>query len=136
MPLGHLGINVTDLQGAKAYYDELMPLVGFESFFVADEEFSYRPAAGKPGTFLFFYPALDGTDYSRHRPGLQHLAFIVPSRAAVRETFSWAVGRGSEAVHSPQEFPQYGPDYFAAFWLDQQGIMLEVVCHKPDRSVP
>ena len=36
--LGHLGINVPDLLTAKRYYDALMPLVGFEPFFHADDE--------------------------------------------------------------------------------------------------
>ena len=40
MPLGHLGINVPDLARAKAYYDELMPLVDHEPFFEAAGEFS------------------------------------------------------------------------------------------------
>ena len=30
MPLGHLGINVSDLTETKAYYDRLMPLLGFD----------------------------------------------------------------------------------------------------------
>lgn len=38
--LGHLGINVPDLPAAKLYYDALMPLVGFEPFFSADDEFA------------------------------------------------------------------------------------------------
>ncbi len=29
----------------------------------------------------------------------------------------------------PQEWPQYPPPYFATFWLDPFGIMLEAVCH-------
>ncbi len=32
MVVGHLGINVPDLELARAYYAEVMPLVGFESF--------------------------------------------------------------------------------------------------------
>ena len=130
MPLGHLGINVADLHRAKAYYDELMPLVGFEPFFAADDEFSYRPVGGKPGTFIFFYPAHDSSDYSRHRPGLQHLAFIVDTRERVYELSDWARARDAEIVHPPQEFPQYHPGYFAVFWVDEQGILLEAVCHK------
>lgn len=55
MPLGHLGLNVGDLAAAKAYYDELMPLLAFEPFIAADDRFSYRPTAGKVGTWLFFY---------------------------------------------------------------------------------
>lgn len=56
--LGHLGVNVPDLASAKQYYAALMPLVGFEPFLDADDEFAFRPADGKPGTYLFFYPSV------------------------------------------------------------------------------
>jgi catechol 2,3-dioxygenase-like lactoylglutathione lyase family enzyme len=130
MPLGHLGINVVDLARAKAYYDELMPMLDFEPFFATDDEFSYRPVDGKPGTYLFFYPALERGDYSRHRPGLQHLAFIVKTRARVQRAHVWASDRGDTILHEPREFPQYHPGYYATFWLDPEGVMLEVVCHR------
>jgi catechol-2,3-dioxygenase len=29
--LGHLGVNVPDLERAKSYYGEVMPLLGFET---------------------------------------------------------------------------------------------------------
>ena len=34
--LGHIGVNVPDLRAAKAYYDAIMPLVGFEPYLEAD----------------------------------------------------------------------------------------------------
>lgn len=127
--LGHIGINVPDLAAAKDYYGEVMPLVGFEPFLDADDEFAYMPARGKRGTFVFFYPALEDAPYSRHRPGLQHLAFMVPTRAAVREVHTCVTALGSDVLHEPQEFPQYPPPYYATFWLDPFGVMLEAVCH-------
>jgi len=127
--LGHIGINVPDLAAAKLYYDELMPLLGFEPFFVADDEFSFMPSGGKRGTFLFFYPARETASYSRHGPGLQHLAFAVPTRSAVHAVHAKALQLGSEVLHEPQPFPQYPPPYYAAFWLDPFGFMLEAVCH-------
>jgi len=130
MPLGHLGVNVTDLARAKEYYDDLMPLLGFEPFVITEDQFSYRPAGGKPGTNVFFYPALEAGTYSRHKPGLQHLAFIVESRAAVHQLYEWAKARGDEIVHPPQEFPEYHPGYFATFWYGPEGFMLEAVCHR------
>ncbi|MEL7210143.1 MAG: extradiol dioxygenase, partial [Actinomycetota bacterium] len=54
--IGHLGINVDDLEQARAYYRQLMPLVDFEPFIDDDDQFAFRPARGKPGTFVFFYP--------------------------------------------------------------------------------
>ena len=127
--LGHLGINVPDLHAARSYYDALLPLLGYELFFAADTEFAFMPANGKRGPFLFFYPAQQDATYSRHSTGLQHLAFQVASRSHVIHALTAAVELGSEVVHDAQEWPQYPPPYFAAFWSDPFGIMLEAVCH-------
>jgi catechol 2,3-dioxygenase-like lactoylglutathione lyase family enzyme len=131
--LGHVGVNVPDLRMAKRYYEAVMPLLGFESFLDADDEFAYRPAAGKPGTYLFFYPAAEESQYSRHQTGLQHLAFMVPTRSAVVEVSGLLAKLspqfGGRVLHEPQVFPQYPQPYFAMFWLDPWGLMLEAVCH-------
>lgn len=134
VPLGHLGVNVPDLEAAKRYYDVVMPLVGYEEFFSADGEFSYRPMDNKPGTFVFFYRSTEDGSYSRGRTGLQHLAFIVKTRRAVHEVHDRAVLLGSPVVEPPQEFPQYHPGYYAVFWKDPFGIVLEAVCHRDDTA--
>ena len=131
--LGHIGINVPDLDAARRYYGAVMPLVGFETFLDADDEFAYRPMAGKPGTFLFFYPSAEQSAYSRHQTGLQHLAFMVRTRSAVTAVHSGIADLsaqfGGRVLHEPQVFPQYPQPYFATFWLDPWGLMLEAVCH-------
>jgi catechol 2,3-dioxygenase-like lactoylglutathione lyase family enzyme len=132
--LGHIGLNVPDLAAAKKYYDALMPLLGFEEFLAAEDEFAFRPSGGRPGTYLFFYPTAEGEAgggpaYSRERAGLQHLAFMVRTRSAVHEVHRLALSLGGEILHEPREFPQYPPPYFATFWLDPFGFMLEAVCH-------
>jgi catechol 2,3-dioxygenase-like lactoylglutathione lyase family enzyme len=127
--LGHLGINVPDLSAAKRYYDALMPFVGFEPYFHTDEEFSYKPANGKPGTYLFFYRAAELGEYSSRRSGLQHLAFIVRRRSSVHAVHNHIVADGGTAIHPPQHFPQYAGHYYATFWYDPFGIKLEAVCH-------
>ncbi len=127
--LGHLGVNVPDLDLARTYYGEIMPLLGYEPCFDADDEFAFMPADGKRGTYLFFYPALEASPFSRRQPGLQHLAFMVPTRTAVTKIHERVMKLGSEVVHEPQEFPQYPPPYYATFWLDPFGFMVEAVCH-------
>ena len=129
MPVGHLGINVPDLEAAKAYYDRVMPLLGYTELVSSPDEVAYLPADGKRGTYVFFYESSDAGDYSRHATGLQHLAFIVPTRSAVRMMHDLVVALGGSVVHEPQEWPQYGSPYFATFWLDPFGIHLEAVCH-------
>lgn len=110
-----------------------MPLVGYDIYLDADDEFAYRPAGGKPGTYLFFYPAAEKSGYSRDQAGLQHLAFMVRTRSAVHAVQS-AVAElegdfGGRVLREPQVFPQYPQPYFATFWLDPWGFMLEAVCH-------
>ncbi|OBA58370.1 extradiol dioxygenase [Mycobacterium sp. 1100029.7] len=127
--LGHVGINVPDLLAAKRYYDALLPLVGFEPYFHTDEEFSYKPAGGKPGTYLFFYQATDPGEYAAQRGGLQHLAFMVRGRSAVTAVHDHVVSGDGVVIHPPQHFPQYPGHYYATFWNDPFGIKLEAVCH-------
>lgn len=127
--LGHLAINVPDLEVARAYYDRVLPPLGFESFLAEKDQFAYRPAAGKPGTYLFFYPAGAAAGYEREAPGLQHLAFMVPTRSAVRAAHRRVLDVGGEVLQTPRTFPEYPPPYYATFWLDPMGLMLEAVCH-------
>jgi catechol 2,3-dioxygenase-like lactoylglutathione lyase family enzyme len=127
--LGHLGVNVPDLIAAKNYYDDLMPLVGFEPFFDAADEFAYKPADNRPGTYLFFYPATSPEPYSPDRTGLQHLAFIVRRRSLVDRVHLHVVSLRGNVIHAPQHFPQYPGHYYATFWSDPFGIKLEAVCH-------
>jgi len=127
--LGHLGVNVPGLHKASAYYGPLMPLLGYEPFMTTEDAIAFMPAGGKRGAYLFLYEATEEGTYTRERTGLQHLAFIVPSRESVLDVHAHVTRAGSTVLHAPQEWPQYPPPYFATFWLDPFGIMLEAVCH-------
>lgn len=129
--LDHLGLNVPDLGAARSYYDELMPVLGFEPFYATDDEFSYQPAGGKPGTRIFFYRAPLPNEYVRKNVGLQHLAFRARSRDHVHDAHDKALELGSEILYSPRLFPQYHANYYGTFWFDPHGFLIEVVCGKP-----
>jgi catechol 2,3-dioxygenase-like lactoylglutathione lyase family enzyme len=88
---------------------------------------------GALGSQLFFYQADEGT-YSRAQTGLHHLAFLVASRSIVRAAHQWAVERSATILDEPQEFPQYGENCYATYWLDPHGFKLEAVCHQPEES--
>jgi hypothetical protein len=47
----------------------------------------------------------------------------------VRAVHAHAVASGDDVLHPPREFPEYPAPYFATFWLDPFGLMLEAVCH-------
>jgi hypothetical protein len=58
---------------------------------------------------------------------------MVPTRSRVDEVYERVTELkprfGGQLLHAPQVFPQYPPPYFAAFWIDPWGLMLEAVCH-------
>ena len=130
--LDHVGIGVPDLEATREYYDDLMSILGLRQWFDTGPggPLNYGPD-GAQGTQLFFYEVADGS-YSRGETGLHHLAFLVVSRDVVREAHEWARARGAEILDEPQEFPQYGPDCYATYWLDPHGFKLEAVCHTPE----
>jgi catechol 2,3-dioxygenase-like lactoylglutathione lyase family enzyme len=131
--IDHIGIGVPDLVGAKQYYDELMSILGLRQWFkTSAESFNYGPDGGR-GSQLFFYQAREADPYSRHGTGLQHLAFLVSSRAIVREAHQWARAQNAEILDEPRDFPEYGRHY-ATYWLDPHGFKLEVVCNNPEES--
>ena len=125
MPIDHIGLGVPDVDAAKAYYDEFMPLVGF----VREWETGYR-ATDWYGAQIFLYPTLEDGGYSRHRVGLQHISFQVPTRADVHRVHEWAQERGHEIVHEPKLFPEYGERFYAVFFLDMHGFMIEAVTYE------
>src|SRR6476620_11369913 len=131
--IDHVGVGVSDLVAAKQYYDELMSILGLKEWFETSPggPFNYGPD-GDRGAQLFFYQAEEPGTYARGQTGLHHIAFLVASRAVVREAHQWARARDAVVLDEPGEFPQYGPDCFATYWLDPHGIKLEAVCHSPE----
>ena len=130
--IDHVGIGVPDLEATREYYDELMSILGLRQWFDTGPggPLNYGPD-GAQGSQLFFYEAERG-DYSRTQTGLHHLAFLVVSRGVVRAAHEWARARDAVILDEPQEFPQYGPDCYATYWLDPHGFKLEAVCHTPE----
>ena len=48
MPVGHIGINVSDLEEISySYYRTLMPYLAYEPFLAEDDQFAFQPANNK-----------------------------------------------------------------------------------------
>jgi hypothetical protein len=110
-----------------------MPVIGLRAWFPATEagEFNYGPD-GARGSQIFLYQALETWAPSRHGTGLRHLALMVSSRTTVRAAHDWAIAHHAEIVHAPREFPDYGQQHYATYFLDPRRFMLEVACHSAE----
>ena len=124
MPLEHLGIAVPDVDAAKAHYDQ-MPVSATNHASATGTAHTTGRVLNCSCTPLWNQGPPRGT-----APGLQHIAFLVRTRAEVDAVHEWVTERGDEVLHAPREFPEYGPDCYATYFLDPHGFKLEVLCHE------
>ena len=131
MPIDHFGLGVPDVHAATAYYDQFMPLVGF----VREWETGYRPTDWH-GAQILLYPTLEDGDYSRHRIGLQHISFYVPTRAMYVASMTGrrsAVTRSCTNRNSSRNTTRH---FYATFFVDMHGFMLEAVTYEDVEDDP
>lgn len=122
--LHHVDLTVADFRRSKEFYAAVMPLMGFTRL---PKEFG--AVAWRGATILAIQPAKpDEKDrvHSRHAPGLNHLAFRAPSRAAVDDLHAELVRLGVAILDPPAAYP-YTEGYYAVFFADPDGVKLEYV---------
>lgn len=134
----HLQITVRDLDAAAAFYDRLMPLLGFDPAkrtraTIAAHDFEVIEYTHPRLAFAITSPraALKEECVHRRRPGaLHHLAFRAGSRAEVDRLYEQIGAIGATIVAPPREYPEYTPaGYYALFFKDPDGIKYEIVTH-------
>ena len=133
--IDHIQITVKDLKIAEAFYDKLMPVLGFDinrksRGTVAEHEFEvveyYHPLL----IFGINSPreAFKEDNIHRRKPGaLHHLAFKAESRDEVDRLYLKIKETGANIVDKPKFYPQHGENYYALFFKDTEGIKYEIV---------
>ena len=124
MALHHLRLNVSDLSRSLAFYRPMLQWLGFDQLDPHPSRHRFR----KEGFVLLLSEAVPGSEHNRASVGLHHLAFAVPSRGHV-DAFYREVLLGLPGVvieDPPVDCPEYRAGYYATFFLDPDGIKLEV----------
>lgn len=124
--LDHIYVAVSDLTKSTEFYDGIMRLLGFRK--------GTKTVNGTPYTHYFnrvlqytLRPSEPNTPaFNQHAAGLHHFCFQLADRNAVDEAANGLLQLGID-VRRPRFYPQYGEDYYAAFFNDPDGIELEVV---------
>lgn len=132
----HIHITVRDIKKSESFYDQFLPLVGFN---IADKEYdevpdhAYKIVEYHSDSFSFgiVNPREEyvSDSVSRRRPGaVHHIAFGVEKKVDVDSVFHVVRGiPGTRIIHGPLFYPEYCADYYAFFFADCDGIELEVV---------
>jgi catechol 2,3-dioxygenase-like lactoylglutathione lyase family enzyme len=115
-PFGHIDLRVRDLAAAQAFYEELLPALGFTERYHGD---LWKVWAASIDAYFGI------TESPAHVANENRIAFSVESPAEVDRIAGVARDAGALELSGPKPMP-YGPDYYAAFFADPSGNRLEV----------
>jgi catechol 2,3-dioxygenase-like lactoylglutathione lyase family enzyme/diadenosine tetraphosphate (Ap4A) HIT family hydrolase len=117
----HLDLTVGNLLVATAFYDAVLPLVGFRRLPDTPE----GPVWCGDTAEIGLQAARRQRPHDRYTPGLHHLAFESPTPRDVDRVYRQLLALGVQVLEAPAEFPSYGAGYYAVFFADPDGIKLE-----------
>jgi catechol 2,3-dioxygenase-like lactoylglutathione lyase family enzyme len=125
--IDHVGFAVSDLARSRAFYEAaLAPLgIGVQMEVTPKQTESGGTAIGfgtKGNPFFWI------GDNERVGEGT-HIAFTVPNRDLVDAFHAAALAAGGRDHGPPGLRAHYGPNYYAAFVFDPDGMNVEAVCH-------
>ncbi len=118
--LDHLGVNVSDLERSKAFYETALEPLGY-SFFGQFENAIGFQRDNKPNFWI--------REAAETAPA--HFAFYTKERATVDAFHEAATKAGGTDNGGPGVREIYHPNYYGAFVLDPDGHNVEAVCHRP-----
>ncbi|HET7667243.1 MAG TPA: VOC family protein [Mycobacterium sp.] len=119
--IDHLGINCADFEKAKAFYDQVLGVLGYTRQMDVGMAIGYG-RDGKPDFWIG-----DGKGMGSNRE--VHVAFQAADSDAVNAFYDAAIAAGAESLHQPRLWPEYHPNYFGAFVRDPDGNNVEAVFH-------
>lgn len=142
--IDHVHITVADLGRAEAFYDRLLPLLGFdlrlkERDSVPEHDYQIVEYHNRAFSFGIVSPRLPYAQQpvSRRRPGaLHHLAFRAENPEEVDRLYHELCALDVPIVHAPQLYPEYAADYYAFFFKDSEGIEYEIVSFAREHYFP
>ena len=130
--LGHVDLVCRDLDRSLAFYAAVLGPLGLEveAPFVVEgergEEIHYLRFPRRASGSIGLRQALEEQDFDLYAPGLHHVAFTVETQEDVDAAHALAVAANAEILHPRRPWPQYGPRYYATFFLDPDGFRIEV----------
>ena len=134
--IDHIQITVKDLQAAERFYDQFLPIVGFDirrkvAATIETHDFQVIEYAHELLAFAITSPreAFKDELINRRKPGaLHHLAFKAETRDEVDLAYQKLLEMGATIVAAPRLYPEYHANYYAVFFKDPDNIKFEIVC--------
>lgn len=123
--IDHLVIRVSNLEKSKAFYRKVLGFLGFKL------KYEYEGAAGWSNGKTMFWIGQADREGKKHRHragdvGFHHYAFELSRRKDVDDLYAFLKKNDVKIVDPPADYPDYGEGYYAVFFLDPDGMKLEL----------
>ena len=129
--IDHLYVTVSDLARSEAFYDRVLPAIGFrKNRFALNGEPHVQYYNRHFGYVL--RPARSSQAHGSYAPGLHHFCLRVDTVDEVRAAAAALQAAGVDATE-PHLHPGYAPDYWATFFTDPDGLRLEITNYRQER---
>lgn len=124
--LEHITMNVSDFDKAKDFYKEVLGTIGYSLTMDLSEEQNAGYGIDAAHTD-FWISSLTGA-----KQGI-HVAFTVDSKEKVDAFHTKGIELGGKDNGMPGYATEYGPDYYASYFLDVDGNNMEATFHDPEK---
>jgi lactoylglutathione lyase len=121
--LGHVGINVTDIDRSKTFYQSIFDFEVLTERTEGDRLFTFL---GLDGDIVLTLWQQSSGEYAPDRPGLHHLGLMVDDIDAVRAAETKARALGAEILHGGVVPHREGSSSGGIFFTDPDGTRIEV----------
>lgn len=119
----HLIIAVKDGKASKAFYKKLAAKIGWKVTYEEPDGIGISD-----GVFtLWVVPAEKKTKHEFKGVGYHHLAVRVGRKKDVDDVYAWCKRNKIVVADAPASYPQYAKGYYAVFFLDPDGMKVEVL---------
>jgi len=125
--VGHVGIEVTNLNHSKKFYKALLGGLGFRVMMDDENGIGFSNQ-----TFSVWVGELREPRIRRKAPTgeefvvIDHLAIFVPEKKAVYDIEKEMKKSGFEALFPCEEHPQFEPGYYAVSFCDPDNYVVEI----------
>ena len=132
--INHVAIAVSNLPSSINFYTPILEFLGYKNTENYPEVAIWE--SGQAGCAINLWqakPELLSHLHKMYAPGLHHLAFNADSSAQVNEFYQLLLNNNVNVLEPPSEY-NYAPGYYAVFFIDLDGIKLELA-HIPGLKV-
>lgn len=124
----HIALTASNIPVSTAFYDAVLKPLGYTKHLSREDLSVWHGATtGVPEVLLYASrPVGRESTHETYAPGIHHIAFQVDERAIVDQVFAAIKQMDVTVLDEPKEYPNYSDGYYALYFLDPDGVKIEI----------